>query len=281
MALDFITWNVDPVVFTVFGRAVRWYGLMWALGFFLGYQVEDRIYRREKLPEDAVEKFFIYMAISTVIGARLGHCYFYDFSYYISRPLEVLQIWQGGLSSHGGAVGILIGMYIFSKKVTKHSYIWTLDRTVIAVAITGACIRFGNLMNHEIYGHPTDLPWAFRFITNLSQWMRGAEPVYSEPSHPTQIYEILYCLVTFGTCMYLYWKTKARKYEGLIFGVFLIFIFLTRFILEFIKNSQESYEDEMAINVGQILSIPLIILGIFLLARVALGKAPVTEDSEK
>ena len=129
-------------------------------------------------------------------------------------------------------------------------------------------IRFGNLMNHEIYGHATDVPWAFEFITNINAWIAGkAEPVFSEPSHPTQIYEMLYCIVTYCFTMYLYWKTNARKYEGLIFGVFLEGIFLTRFLLEFIKNNQESFEDGMMLNMGQWLSVPLFVTGFVLLAR--------------
>ena len=247
---------------------VRWYGMMWAFGFLLGYITEKYIYKREGLPDTAIDDFLTYMAIFTVVGARLGHCFFYDPEYYFSHLGEVLLINKGGLSSHGGAVGILIGMYIFSRRVAKHSYLWVLDRTVIAVAITGCCIRFGNLMNHEIYGHATDVPWAFQFITNINAWMAGkADPVFSEPSHPTQIYEMLYCIVTYCFTMFLYWKTNARKYEGLIFGVFLEGIFLTRFLLEFIKNNQESFEDGMMFNMGQLLSVPLFVTGFILLAR--------------
>ncbi|MDO4525840.1 MAG: prolipoprotein diacylglyceryl transferase [Bacteroidales bacterium] len=265
--LGYITWTVNPVAFTIPGldMDVRWYGMMWAFGFLLGYITEKYIYKREGLPDTAIDDFLTYMAIFTVVGARLGHCFFYDPEYYFSHLGEVLLINKGGLSSHGGAVGILIGMYVFSRRVAKKSYLWVLDRTVIAVAITGCCIRFGNLMNHEIYGHATDVPWAFQFVTNLHSWMAGkAEPIFSEPSHPTQIYEMLYCIVTYCFTMYLYWKTNARKYEGLIFAVFLQGIFLTRFLLEFIKNNQESFEDGMMLNMGQLLSVPLFVTGFFL-----------------
>lgn len=262
-----IVWNVDPEIVTLGPLVLRWYGLMWAMGFLVGYSIEEKVYAREGLPEEKMEKLFLYMLIGTILGARLGHCFFYDWNYYSNHLFEVLCVWKGGLSSHGGACGILLALYIFSRKVVHKSYMWVMDRIVLAVAFCGACIRFGNLMNHEIYGHATDVPWAFQFITNIHAWQQGAEPIYSAPSHPTQIYEMLYCLVTFAVVMFLYWKTNARKYEGFIFGVFLIGVFLTRFLLEFIKNNQESFEDSMILNMGQLLSVPLIVWGVYLLIK--------------
>lgn len=262
-----IVWNVDPEIVTLGPVVLRWYGIMWAIGFLVGYSIEEKVYNRERMPEENMEKLFLYMLIGTVIGARLGHCFFYDWEYYSRHLTEVLCVWKGGLSSHGGACGILLALYIFSRKVAHKSYMWVMDRIVLAVAICGACIRFGNLMNHEIYGHPSDVPWAFQFITNIHAWQNGADPIYSLPSHPTQIYEMLYCFITFAVVMFLYWKTNARKFEGFIFGVFLIGIFLTRFLLEFIKNNQESFEDAMVLNMGQLLSVPLILWGIYLLVK--------------
>ena len=265
--LNYITWTVDPEIFRLGPIAPRWYGLMWAIGFLVGYWIISKVYKREGISEEQTEKVFMYMLIGTVVGARIGHCFFYDFAYYSRHLINVLFVWEGGLSSHGGACGILISLWIFSRKVVHKSFIWVMDRIVLPVAICGACIRFGNLMNHEIYGHPTDVPWAFEFIKNIHAWQNGAAPVFSEPSHPTQIYEMLYCLVTFATVMFLYWKTNARKFEGFIFGVFLIGVFLTRFLLEYIKNSQEAFEDSMILNMGQILSIPLIVWGVYLLYK--------------
>lgn len=265
--LSSITWTVDPVWFTIGPVSVRWYGLMWALAFFLGYRVESKIYKNEGMTQEQMDDLFMYMLIGTVIGARIGHCFFYDPKYYLANLSEVLFVWKGGLSSHGGACGILISLWLYNKKVSKKTYIWVMDRIVIAVAIGGACIRLGNLLNHEIYGHETSVPWAFEFIKNIHHWQMGAEPVFSKPSHPTQIYEMIYCLVTFAILMYLYWRTNARKYEGLLFGVFLIGVFLPRFFLEFIKNSQETFEDDMTLNMGQLLSIPLILWGVYLLYR--------------
>ena len=265
--LSYITWTVNPDIVSFGPLTIRWYGLMWALAFFLGYWVEAKIYEREGMGQERMDKLFLYMLIGTVLGARIGHCFFYDPAYYINNLPEVLCVWKGGLSSHGGACGILISLWAYNKYVAKKTYIWIMDRIVIAVAIGGAFIRLGNLMNHEIYGHATDVPWAFAFIKNIHHWQAGAEPVFSAPSHPTQIYEMIYCLVTFGILMFLYWKTNARKFEGLIFGIFLIGVFLSRFFLEFIKNNQESFEDDMTLNMGQLLSIPLILWGIYLLYR--------------
>lgn len=265
--LSYITWTVDPVLLHLGPLEIRWYGLLWALGFIIGYNIEAKIYEREGMTEEQMEKLFFFMLFGTIIGARIGHCFFYDPWYYSAHLSEVLQVWKGGLSSHGGACGILLSLWIFSKYIAKKSFIWVMDRIVVPVAVCGACIRLGNLMNHEIYGHATDVPWAFEFIRNIHQWQRGADPIFSAPSHPTQIYEVLYCLVTFAVIFFLYWRTNARKFEGFIFGVFLEGIFLTRFLLEFIKNSQESFEEDMIINMGQILSLPLVIWGIYLLFR--------------
>ncbi|MDO9633884.1 MAG: prolipoprotein diacylglyceryl transferase [Paludibacter sp.] len=253
--LNYITWNVDPEIFSLGALHIRWYGLLWALGIWLALVSTQRIYKHEKLPEKWLDKLFIYTVLGTIIGARVGHCLFYNPAYYLANPWEILFIWQGGLASHGGAIGIIISTYLYNKKVSKKGYIWVFDRLVIGVALTGALIRLGNLMNSEIYGGPTILPWGFIFVRDGQ----------TEPMHPTQIYEIIYCLITFGLTYWLYWKKEAYKRTGLIFGVFLIGIFLSRFLIEFIKNNQESFENEMFLNMGQILSLPLIIWGIWLI----------------
>ena len=178
-------------------------------------------------------------------------------NHYLSHPWELLYIWHGGLASHGGAIGILIALYLFNKNVSHKGFIWGLDRLVIGAAITGACIRFGNLMNSEIYGSATSLPWGFIFVRDGQ----------TQPMHPTQIYEMLYCLITFAVIWWLYWKKEAYKKNGLLFGVFLIGIFGSRFILEFIKLDQEAFESGMLLNMGQILSVPFIIWGIWLIIR--------------
>ncbi|MDD4970646.1 MAG: prolipoprotein diacylglyceryl transferase [Paludibacter sp.] len=272
--LDFITWNVDPVLVHVGPFTIRWYGLLWAAGIWFALLIVQRLFKHEKLPEAWLDKLFLYAVVGAILGARLGHCFFYEWqllkepvtilgitfeygNHYLSHPWELLYIWRGGLASHGGAFGILIAMYFFNKNVSKKGYVWIFDRLVIGVAICGVCIRFGNLMNSEIYGSATSLPWGFIFV-------RTGE---TQPMHPTQIYEMIYCLITFAVLWWMYWKKEAYKKNGLIFGVFLIGIFGTRFALEFIKNNQEVFESNLTLNMGQILSLPFIIWGIWLIAR--------------
>lgn len=266
--LSQITWAVRPDVFMMGGLEVRWYGLAFALGFFLGIAMMTKMFAKEGVPEKWVDSLFIYVIVATVLGARLGHVFFYAWDYYAEHPLEIFKIWEGGLASHGGSLGILIAIWIYSKKVSKRSMLWTLDRLAVPVALVAAFIRLGNLMNHEIYGHPTDLPWGFKFILNVREWQHGADPIYSLPSHPTQIYEALCYLITFAVVSLLYWKNKtAKQKEGLIIGVFFIGIFLSRFLIEFVKEDQEAFEATMTLNMGQWLSIPFILAGILLLVR--------------
>lgn len=270
--LNYITWNVDPELFSIGPLTVRWYGLLWAVGIWLALIIVQRIFKHEKHPEAWVDKLFIYTVLGTIVGARLGHCFFYEWkelaepvtflgisfkygNHYLTHPWELLYIWRGGLASHGGAIGILIAMYFYNKNVSKKGFIWIFDRLVIGVALAGAAIRLGNLMNSEIYGTTTTLPWGFIFVRDGQ----------TEPMHPTQIYEMIYCLVTFAVTYWLYYKKEAYKKTGLIFGVFLLGIFGTRFLLEFIKLNQEAFESGMILNMGQILSVPFIIWGIWLI----------------
>lgn len=255
--LSYITWNVDPVIFSLGSIHVRWYGLLWALGIWFTLIITQKLFKHEKLPDKWTDNLFIYTVLGAILGARLGHCLFYNPGHYLANPQEILFIWQGGLASHGGAIGIVISTYLFDKKFSKKGLIWVFDRLVIGVAVCGAMIRLGNLMNSEIYGGPTTLPWGFIFVRDHQVL----------PMHPTQIYEAIYCLITFGITYWLYWKRDAYKRTGLIFGVFLIGIFLSRFLVEFIKNNQESFEDGMFFNMGQLLSIPFIIWGVWLIVR--------------
>ena len=274
MLLNFITWDVDPILIHLGPLAIRWYGLLWAIGIYATLLITTKLFKHEKLPLEWVDKLFIYTVVGTIVGARLGHCFFYEwkllpepvsflgmtFSYgnhYLSHPWELLYIWHGGLASHGGAIGILIAMILFNKNVSKKGINWIFDRLLIGVCLCGASIRFGNLMNSEIYGSATSLPWGFLFV-------RTGE---TQPMHPTQIYEMIYCLITFAVVWMLYWKKEAYKKNGLIFGVFLIGIFGSRFALEFIKNNQEVFESNLSLNMGQILSLPFIIWGIWLIFR--------------
>lgn len=263
----YINWNVNPEIFDI-GISVRYYGLLFALAFIFGYKIEEKIFKSEGLPMSWLDKLWIYVAIATIVGARLGHCIFYDWTYYSAHPLEMILpvrftpefkfTGYQGLASHGAAIGIIAGLWYYSKKVSKKSIFWILDRAVIPIALAGFFIRMGNLMNSEIVGLPTELPWGFRFVNS------GLD--HPElPRHPAQLYEALCYLVSFFVLMYLYWKTSVKKRMGFIFGSFLILIFTARFVIEFVKEVQEPWEADMVLDMGQILSIPFILVGIFML----------------
>lgn len=277
MVFDYIVWNVNPVIFSLGALQVRWYGLLWALGFLFGYMIIGKMYKREKASEKELDQLTLYMIIFTVIGARLGHCLFYEPEYYLSNPVEMLKIWEGGLASHGGAIGILIGLYIYSKK-NKRRYIWTLDRIVVPVSFVGCLIRIGNLMNSEIYGTPTSLPWGFVFRRGGEQFCGTFDnyvmctshaccpPDQWLPCHPTQIYEALFCLIALGILLWLYYKRDAgNKKPGLMFGTFLLIIFGSRIAIEFLKNVQVPFEEQMTGNMGQWLSVPFFAAGLVFL----------------
>ena len=255
--LNFINWNVNPEIFHIGSLAVRWYGLLFAGGFLIGYYIGEKMLKSENVSQKWIDSLFFYLIIATVIGARLGHVFFYDWSYYSQHLGEIIKVWHGGLASHGGAIGILVAIYFYSKRVTKRSMLWVLDRIVVPTALVAAFIRTGNLMNSEIYGIPTKLPWGFIFELNGE----------TMPKHPTQIYEALSYLIAFSVLFYMYWKTNAKNKQGLLLGVFFLFIFGARFLIEFVKQDQEAFEAGMALNMGQLLSIPFIILGIILIVR--------------
>jgi prolipoprotein diacylglyceryl transferase len=269
--LSFITWNVSPDWFhfpdfiPLFGgREVRWYGLLFAVGFAIGAYIVHKIWKKEKLKEEWFDKLFIYVFVATAVGARLGHCLFYNPGYYLAHPVEILKIWEGGLASHGGTIGIIIAVYFYSKKITHQSMLWTFDRLVVPVGLVAAFIRLGNLMNSEVFGRPTSCSWGFRFVRSV-EWSRP--PISAAPCHPTQLYEAFCYLITFAICMWLYWKKDAQKKEGFLFGIFLTGIFLSRFFIEFLKNNQEDFEVDMLLNMGQLLSIPFIVAGLFFVWR--------------
>lgn len=251
MVLNYINWNVNPEIFSLGALSVRWYGLLFAGGFYVGYLIMERFFRKEKVPVAILDKLAMYMIVSTVIGARLGHCLFYEPDYYLNNPIEILYIWHGGLASHGAAVGIIFALFLFSK-YQKPDFWWTIDRIVIVVALAGFFIRMGNLMNSEIYGHETTMPWGFVFLRDNQEI----------PRHPTQIYEALSYLILFFVLRWYYYKKDGLPNNGFLFGAFLIVLFSIRFIVEFLKVEQVNFEKGMLLNMGQLLSIPFIIAGI-------------------
>ena len=256
--LDFIHWNVSPEIFSIGPIQVRWYGLMFAVGFLIGYYQVEQMFKFEKDNLKWLESLFVYIVVATIVGARLGHVFFYAWDYYSQNLLEIFAVWKGGLASHGGTLGIFIALIIWSKKISRRSVFWVIDRVVVPTALVAAMIRLGNLMNSEIYGFQTDMPWGFIFERKME----------TLPKHPTQIYEALAYLLTYGVCLFLYWKTPKIKFkEGFISGAFFIMIFLSRFFVEFVKEDQEPFEAGMLLNMGQLLSIPFVLGGIWLVVR--------------
>lgn len=275
MILNYITWNVDPVAFSLGSLQVRWYGICWALGFLFGYLLMSKVYKKERMPDGALDMLLIYMLIFTVIGARLGHCLFYEPEYYLSKPLEILKIWEGGLASHGGAIGILIGLWLYVRRFNKGTdkkkdekthitYLWILDRIVIPVCLVGAFIRMGNVFNSEIYGIPTTLPWGFVFVRGNEQFLDSSGNLL--PCHPTGIYEALFCLLTMAILLWMFFKRDiGDKYPGLMFGTFLVIVFGSRIAIEFLKNVQVAFEKNMTFDMGQWLSVPFVAVGIVMI----------------
>lgn len=256
MILDFITWDVSP---TIFGH-LRWYGLMFAIGFWIGTMIMTRMFEHERAPEKWIGILLIYTVLGTIIGARLGHVFFYEWPYYSEHLSEIPKVWKGGLASHGGVIGVVLAVVLFSIFTSKRSVLWTLDRLCVPTALVAGLIRLGNLFNSEIYGHQTDLPWGFIFV-------RDGQIV---PCHPTQIYEALAYFALFALLMWMYWKKNAEERRGLLLGVFFIWVFSARFLIEFVKNIQDGPTDIAAytatgLNMGQLLSIPFFLIGIGLL----------------
>jgi phosphatidylglycerol:prolipoprotein diacylglycerol transferase len=250
MHLLVIPWDVNPEIFRIGPVAIRWYGLLFASSFLFGYIIMDRIFKNENLSQSVLDRLTVYMAIGVVVGARLGHVLFYEPEYYLSHPVEILKIWHGGLASHGAAIGILIALWLFCRK-EKKDYTWVIDRIAIVVALSGFFIRMGNLMNSEIYGVETTVPWGFVFLRNGE----------TAPKHPTQIYEGLAYLFIFILLFRIYWKNKGQHIQGLLISLSLILIFTARFFIEFFKEDQVAFESGMKLNMGQLLSIPFVIAG--------------------
>lgn len=259
-----IHWDFDPVFISIGSFDIRYYGLMWALAILVGAKFFDNFCKREGLPEEVSESVFLYGTLATVIGARLGHCLFYAPAEYLSQPWTIVTGFRdGGLASHGAAIGLLIGLWLFSRK-NRLPYIWSLDRIMIPVGIGGAFVRLGNLFNSEIFGTATTLPWGFEFVRS-GKWVQEFAPA---AVHPTQLYEALCYLLTFGLLCWLYYaKDTGRRHPGMLFGTGLIGVFLTRFFIEFIKTEQEAFEVNWTLDMGQWLSIPFVALGIWMILR--------------
>jgi prolipoprotein diacylglyceryl transferase len=262
MILSYFHWNPDPEIVNIFGFSLRYYGMLFVGGLILCICILGWIYKRENIPAENLEKLSVYSMIGILTGARLGHSLFYEPSYYFSHPLEMILpitfpadggikfIGYQGLASHGGALGLLIALYFYSRK-TKHSMIDTLDLTAVVAGLVGVFIRLGNFMNSEIIGIPTTKPWGVIF-----------ERADNVPRHPTQLYEAISYFIIFAIMMILYNKMRDKLKNGFFFGFALLLIFMARFIIEFVKEDQVRFEDGMTFNMGQILSLPYIFVGI-------------------
>jgi prolipoprotein diacylglyceryl transferase len=246
-----IHWNVDPVILHLGPLQVRYYGLLFLCGFALAFQIVKKMAQRENKSLEKLESLLYWVAGGTVIGARLGHCLFYEPEYFLKHPLEIFAIWNGGLASHGGTIGVIVAIFLFNRKNKDFSIPWIMDHVAFGAAITAGFIRIGNLMNSEILGKPTMADWGFIF-----------ERVDQIPRHPTQIYEAgTYWLVAiFDWCIYRAYNRKPPAL--LLFGTSIFLIFLARIFLELFKENQEAFEAGMALNMGQILSIPFVIVGL-------------------
>ncbi len=371
--ISYIVWTADPDLFNIGNLTIRWYGLLFATGFLLSQQIMFYFFRKEGKPENDVETLTIFMVIATIIGARLGHVFFYEPARYLSNPIDIFKIWEGGLASHGATIGILTALYLYSNYKIKinlfklkgtfkkhprpgQSFLWIVDRIVIVVALTGCLIRFGNFMNSEIVGLPTNSSYGVVFarsaidlIQNSNEAIEGVEASKSgqkpenmveadsayqpitltinfkradypeagvrqfletqvksiltdygsvrehiyEPAdtplnytltqdrgayqatiqtwgisrHPAQLYESISSLLIFVFLFLIWYRYREKTPEGLLFGLFLIVLFGLRFCYEFLKENQVAFEDEIPLNMGQWLSIPLVFIGIFLVIR--------------
>jgi len=304
-----IFWNVNPIIAHLGPVTLRWYGLFFMLPFVVGTFILTHIYRSERVSPQWVDVITIYMLIGTIVGARLGHVLFYEPEILQEKGfLELFKVWHGGLASHGATIGILFACWLFARN-NKFDYLWVLDRIVIVVALGGACIRTGNLMNSEIVGKPTNVPWAFVFprdgehlkqftpgqpvpagsyaVQRIASPEEGREPTVkgqpitdvaapgtevAVPRHPTQIYEALFCIFLLALLYAMWNRTKERTPRGQLFGLFVVLLFIQRFLGEYLKENQVSFEDGHLFNQGQLLSVPLIFIGIWVLWRA--GKDP-------
>ena len=305
--LAYLTWNLDPIIAHLGPLTPRWYGLFFMSGFVVGTFILNHIYRSERVSTRWVDVITIYMLVGTIVGARVGHVLFYEPEIIAKQGiLELFKVWHGGLASHGATIGILLACWLFARN-NKFDYLWVLDRIVIVVGVGGALIRTGNFMNSEIVGHPSAAPWAVVFPRDTEHWVHAApgqpvpagavavqvtkdangEPQFTTqsvsgivdpavnlavPRHPTQLYEALFCVLLVSLLFYLWNRTRERTPRGLLFGLFVVLLFTQRFLGEFIKETQVDFEKDNLLNQGQLLSIPMILIGIWVLWRA--GKDP-------
>jgi len=267
MILDYIIWNADPVLFRIGNVVIRWYSVLLVLSFYISYLYVDHIFERENVSKTTMHSFGIFIIAGLLLGGRLVHCLFYEPEYYLKFPLDIIKPWRGelgngarfvgyrGMSGHGSVIGIVLGIVINAVR-TKTSVIWMVDRIAIFGPLIGFFVRIGNLFNSEILGTSSSLPWAFVF-----------KRVDGIPRHPVQIYEAIAYLIIFIVSWEYYRRRGSSSKPGAILGLVLVLVYSSRFILEFFKEDQSRIESTMNLNMGQVLSIPFIIIGLILLFR--------------
>lgn len=270
--LDFlvVNWHMNPELFHIGALSIRWYSILFVLGFVLGWYIFKWFFKREGVPYSVLDPLLYTLLLGTIVGARLGHCIFYQPEYYFGSWQgfwEIFMPWKGGLASHGGTIALILCMIWFANKYGRKydfDFVWILDHLCIPVCFAGMFIRLGNLCNSEIYGDVTTLPWGFVF-ENRGEIL---------PKHPTQLYEAL-CYLLLGLVLILLYKYKAEKiHRGTFIGLFFIGCFGSRFLIEFIKEPQVGFEENMLLNMGQLLSIPFILIGIGFLIYAYVRKQP-------
>jgi phosphatidylglycerol:prolipoprotein diacylglycerol transferase len=248
-----LIWDMGPAVLVLGPIEIRWYGLFFALGFFLGFLIMAQFYRREQRELENLSELCLYLMLGTIIGARLGHVFLYQPDYFLSRPWEIPMIWRGGLASHGGFAGVMISLYLYNRKHRDMSFIALADRLAIPCLLAAALIRVGNFFNSEILGIPSNLPWAVVFAR-----------VDNIPRHSAMLYEAAAYFLVFCALYVAYWKTTIIQFPGRVFGIALTTCFLARFVIEFVKENQVLFESRLPLNMGQLLCIPFILLGVYL-----------------
>lgn len=275
MNLLYINWDINPEIVNILGIPIKYYGLLFLAGLVLSLNILKRIYKKEGLSTQAHEALFSYALIGILVGARLGHCLFYDFDYYSQHPLEIfLPIQKGpdgsyhftgfaGLASHGGGIGLVIMLLIYARKYAI-PFMTVLDAIAIVLPLAGTFIRLANLMNSEIIGVPTDVPWAFIF-----------RQVDDLPRHPAQLYEAISYFIIFLSLYFIYRKNIFKIGKGFYFGISILLIFIMRILIEFIKVDQVEFEHGMILNMGQLLSIPFVLLGLFFIIKSILEKGKI------
>jgi len=259
--MEHFVWSANPIALSVGSIHVFWYGILFAIAILSGLEFMKWVYKKEGRNIEELDTLFIYIVVGIVVGARLGHCLFYEPDFYLAHPMKIFAVWEGGLASHGGGLGVIFALYLYCKKY-KLDYLWLLDRVAIPTALFGFFVRMGNFMNSEIIGNPTESAFGIVFSR-----------VDMIPRHPTQLYEAFSYLLIFLFLTFIYKRKSKKLSDGFLFGLFLLLIFSARFMIEFVKTKQADYSLGIGLSTGQLLSIPFLVLGVYLIIKAVRQKS--------